>query len=497
MAGETENSASVQDAAKSAISKAISSVKNSIGGKANTVSSGSFDDRLVGGAGLATSISGSLLGLREKSYSEVILDAIGVSIPLPSQSQVYNFYYELELSKGSIKENEKPINELAYLNPKDWSQPQYLKYQSDYRKYQASLPYKNLKRKAGESKAKAIKRVKGEIDANKKRLNAFVELYNDFNTDLNKKIEDDVPDDLKPKGIQTFPELFGVIGKSLAKLMFTSLAAATKESGIEYAEAKQAELLQKLGVTDLTEVDPELIKQTFCPTQESLDRIIEQRNGMVTYLNNQQERINNLKIPIELSGALIDFTQKTSTTIKAATLIANAIVPLVPLVLVTKIGLKLISFINLVDTIRETILVDNNMVPRIPKLQGAISNVNIPLNQLSRLITKIVLELGKIDDIINLCRPSAELNTLTPEVLATVAIQLSSDLATTDDNLYKGFRLEIETRPYTDTVNQNKAVAKNQSGIVTLETDWSFASDPNILIRELQFRIDTGNLVSY
>ena len=494
MAGETENSASIQAAAKGAIQNAISSVKNSIGGAVNTVSSGSDVDRLVGGAGLATSISGSLLGLREKSYSEVILDAIGVSIPLPSQSQVYNFYYELELSKGSIKENEKPINELAYLNPKDWSQPQYLKYQSDYRKYQASLPYKNLKRKAGESKAKAIKRVKGEIDANKKRLNAFVELYNDFNTDLNKKIEEDVPANLRAKGIQTFPELFGVIGKSLAKLMFTSLAAATKESGIEYAEAKQAELLQKLGVTDLTEVDPELIKQTFCPTQESLDKIIKNRNDMVTYLNNQQERINNLKIPIELSGELIDFTQRTSTIIKATTAIVNAGLALIPL---AALGNPIISFINLIDTIRETILTDNDGVPRIPKLQGAISNVNIPLNQLSRLITKIVLELGKIDDVINLCRPSAELNTLTPEVLATVAIQLSSDLATTDDNLYKGFRLEIETRPYTDTVNQNKAVAKNQSGIVTLETDWSFASDPNVLIRELQFRIDTENLVSY
>ena len=494
MAGETENSASVQDAAKGAISKAISSVKNSIGGAVNTVSSGSFDDRLVGGAGLATSISGSLLGLREKSYSEVILDAIGVSIPLPSQSQVYIFYYELELSKGSIKENEKPINELAYLDPKDWSQSQYLKYQTDYRKYQASLPYKNLKRKAGESKAKAIKRTKSEVNSNKRRFNALIELYNDFNTDLNENIEKDVPADLRAKGIQTFPELFGVIGKSLAKLMFTSLAAATKESGIEYAEAKQAELLQKLGVTDLTEVDPDLIKQTFCPTQESLDRIIEQRNGMVTYLNNQQERINNLKIPIELSGDLLDFTQRTSTRIKAVTAIVNAGLALIPLAV---LGNPIISFINLIGTIRETILVDNNMVPRIPKLQGAISNVNIPLNQLSRLITKIVLELSKIDDIINLCRPSAELNALTPEVLATVAIQLSSDLATTDDNLYKGFRLEIETRPYTDTVNQNKAVAKNQSGIVTIETDWSFASDPNVLIRELQFRIDTGNLVSY
>ena len=490
MAENTNPSGSAEDDAKGAIKKAISSVKNTIGGAVNTIKGGSLSDN----ADLATSISGSLLGLREKSYSEVILDAIGVSIPLPSQSQVYIFYYELELSKGSIKENEKPINELAYLDPKDWSQSQYLKYQTDYRKYQASLPYKNLKRKAGESKAKAIKRTKKEVDANKKRLNAFVELYNDFNTDLNENIKKDVPAELRAKGIQTFPELFGVIGKSLAKLMFTSLAAATKESGIEYAEAKQAELLQKLGVTDLTEVDPDLIKQTFCPTQESLDRIIEQRNGMVTYLNNQQERINNLKIPIELSGELIDFTQRTSTIIKATTAIVNAGLALIPL---AAFGNPVISFINLVDTIRETILVDNNMVPRIPKLQGAISNVNIPLNQLSRLITKIVLELSKIDDIINLCRPSAELIPLTPEVLATVAIQLSSDLATTDDNLYKGFRLEIETRPYTDTVNQNKAVAKNQSGIVTIETDWSFASDPNVLIRELQFRIDTENLVSY
>jgi hypothetical protein len=215
---------------------------------------------------------------------------------------------------------------------------------------------------------------------------------------------------------------------------------------------------------------------------------------MVTYLNNQQERINNLKKPIESSGEIINFAQRTSTIIKATTAIVNAGLSLIPL---AAFGNPVISWINIANTIRETILVDNDNVPRIPKLQGAISNVNIPLNQLSRLITKIVLELGKIDDVINLCRPSAELNTLTPEVLATVAIQLSSDLATTDDNLYKGFRLEIETRPYTDTVNQNKAVAKNQSGIVTIETDWSFASDPNVLIRELQFRIDTENLVSY
>ena len=50
------------------------------------------------------------------------------------------------------------------------------------------------------------------------------------------------------------------------------------------------------------------------------------------------------------------------------------------------------------------------------------------------------------------------------------------------DSTYKGFILEIETRVYTDTVNQNRAVGKNQSGIVLIATDYSFASNPNILI---------------
>ena len=129
MAENTNPSGSAEDDAKGAIKKAISSVKNTIGGAVNIIKGGSLSDN----ADLATSISEGLLGLREKSYSEIVLDSIGVNIPLPSQSQVYNFYYELELSKGSIKENEKPINELAYLNPETWLQSQYLKYQSDYR----------------------------------------------------------------------------------------------------------------------------------------------------------------------------------------------------------------------------------------------------------------------------------------------------------------------------------------------------------------------------
>ena len=59
------------------------------------------------------------------------------------------------------------------------------------------------------------------------------------------------------------------------------------------------------------------------------------------------------------------------------------------------------------------------------------------------------------------------------------------------------YRLEIEEKPYTDTVSQNRAVGLNQSGIILIATNYSFASDPNILINELKFIIDRDNLKAY
>jgi len=431
----------------------------------------------------------SLLALKDKAFADIVLESIGASIPLPTQSQVKIFYQDLE----GKKRNELPSNPLAYTDPQDWNEAEYIQYQTDYRKYQASQKLKNIKRKSGESLAKAKRRVKKEVDGERKRLDTLIKLFTDFNSELNENLKDDITDDQKAKGIQTFPQLFQVILKQTAKTFFTSLSTTYKEAGLETIEARKNELLEKYGINDLNELpDPNLIKQTFCPTEPTLDRLILQRNNMVDYLNNQQERINNLKKPIELSGETVDFLQKTSTTIALTTFITNQaakIIPLIPGVIV--------SLINDLNTIRETILFKNDGTARIPPIKSAISNVNIPLNQLSKLITKIVFALGDLDDLIALCRPNAELNSLSPEVLATVAIQLASDTLTSDENLYKGFRLEIETRPYTDTVNQNRAVGKNQSGIILINTDWSFASDPNVLIRELQFKIDTENLVSY
>jgi len=57
--------------------------------------------------------------------------------------------------------------------------------------------------------------------------------------------------------------------------------------------------------------------------------------------------------------------------------------------------------------------------------------------------------------------------------------------------------LEIETRAFTPRVDQSRAVGKNNQGIVLVTTDYSFASDPNVLIDEIKFIIDRDNLKAY
>ena len=434
-----------------------------------------------------------LLALKDKPFSDVVLEAIGVRNPIPSADEAIAFAEELIAYYGNLDED---LQFLLYLDPKDWTENQFLKYTAAVKKFNAIKRIASVINPviddANEKKARAIRRVKKEINDEKKRFNFLIKLYNEFISDVNKNLKEDTPEDLKAKGIQSFPQLFSVLLKQTAKTFFSSLANSYKTLGLDKLGQLEKQIKEDLGINDLSEASPEELKARFCPTQETLDQIIIQRNNMVEYLNNQQDRLNNLKKPIEGTGVVVDFLQQTSTRIKLVAFIANQAAKIIPL-----IPGAVVSIINDLETIRQTILVTNKNEPRIPKFQGAISNVMIPLNQFSRLITQIVFKLSEIDEIIALCRPDAELNSLSPEVLATVAIQLSADLDAEDSNLYKGFRLEIETRKYTDTVNQNRAVGKNQSGIILINTDWSFASDPSVLIRELKFRIDAENLETY
>jgi hypothetical protein len=59
---------------------------------------------------------------------------------------------------------------------------------------------------------------------------------------------------------------------------------------------------------------------------------------------------------------------------------------------------------------------------------------------------------------------------------------------------YNGFVLEIEVVPYSPTVNRRRALGKNQSGIVMIQTELSFTPIDQVMINELKFIIDRDNL---
>jgi len=458
-----------------------------------------------------------LIAVRDKSYADIVNEAIGITIPLPSKSEAFEFYQKFEgkferttvqeeqrdgstvnIEKREYRIKENPSNPLAYTDPQLWSKRNYLQYQADVKKFQASDPYRNLSQLAFESKAKAIKRTKKELYSTNKSFRALTKEFDNFISDWNEKVVEYTPEDLKAKGIQSFPEIFDSLLKVTIKTFFSSLAATYKQAGLDIMNQKEAELKSKLKITDLSLASPEDLKNAFCPV--NIEPLIFQRDNMVNFLNKTQERLNNLKKPVEGTGVLLDFAQRTSTTIKLSNFILNNIILVLPPgPIKNTINGVLSPIIGKLNTIRETILFNNDGSARLPKFKGALNNVNIPLNQFSNLITQIVFKLSEIDELIALCAPdrTEELTPLSPEVLATVVLQLSADVNTEDSNFYKGFRLEIETQKYTDTVNQNRAVGKNQSGVVLINTDWSFASDPNVLIREIKFRIDTENLETY
>ena len=426
-----------------------------------------------------------LESVEDQSFAEVVLEAAGVNIPLPTEDEVIEFYTEIG----------EPTNPLTRINPEEWTASQFLAYQSDVRKSQAQNRFKGIK------DAQKLKREKNKEKQEKERKKFKL----DFITGIFKSVQDDlnenVPEDQKPKGVQRLGQLAGNITKVLAKTCLPSILNMIEQLALDTFEAKKAEVREELGIDEQLEqlsslTDPaklEEVKKRLCPTPAILEIVIRQRNGIVDFLNNQQEKVNNLKTSADTTGDVADGIQNTSTGIELSVFIANQLAKFStfgPILAPAR------SIITDLDIVNQFIKFDKEGSPRIPPLRGAVSNFSVPLNQVNVMITKIVQALAPIDEIITLCSPNSTLENLSPDVLATVAIQLSAG-ETDGGSLYKGFRLEIEERPFSDTVTQRRAVGLNASGVVLIASEFSFASDPNVLLNEIKFIIDRDNLKAY
>lgn len=296
-----------------------------------------------------------------------------------------------------------------------------------------------------------------------------------------KAILNSVPNNLKVQGQQRLSSLFLDQGTKLLSKVIPSLD----------------DIISKFGIIDLENqvdgegVDLEALKQKYCPTKPELDKLILQRNNLVDYLNGVGTTLDRLSTTVNFGAGIATLLQGIITGLKQGKTLAQIALSFLPVA-----PGAATSAIDVAGDKVDDLTFKKDGTPRLPPLTIIASSVSPSISATQTIILKVVTLLEQVDLLINLCDPNAVLNNPSKTIQDTAINELSAQISE-NKTTYKGFILEIETKDYTDTVTQSRAVGKNKSNIILIATEYSFASNPQILIDELKFIIDRDDLKAY
>jgi len=293
-------------------------------------------------------------------------------------------------------------------------------------------------------------------------------------------INNAITEDSKPQGQAKLPSLILKQGQKLGKLFVPLAINLIKQYGVD--QAKKEIESQDLSVEDL--------KEKFCPAD--LPIVVKKRNDAVEYLNKTGDRLDSLSITVDFGANFAGLIQGLVNVIKQGQKAANLAMTFIPLALPGAVP----ATINTLGSAADNLTFNEDGTPKLPPLTITASQVSPSVASTQSTILKCVELLGRLDILINLCDPNADLLSLNDSISNIITNEALAK-ASPNDTTYKGFILEIETKPYTDRVNQNRAVGKNSSGIILVSTGYSFASDPQVLLTELKFIIDKDDLKAY
>jgi hypothetical protein len=283
-----------------------------------------------------------------------------------------------------------------------------------------------------------------------------------------KQIENATPSDLKAMGIAKLPLLLLVIGNQVKKIINPALKN-----------------LIDTYIQKFLDIDA-------CPDAATLAKIRQQRDLIVSQLNKIGRVLNVITISLTGVATFLNILQVFIKGIDAAKIAAKiaaaAFPPLaagLPVLLATLTNAKTAA---LVDPATGN--------SRLQKLISIISGAALVASIVGGFILTAVALLKSIDAFLTKCDPNNPLSPISKEIQDIADAQLQAD-NTQNQTTYQGFIFEIETVPYTSTVNRKRAVGKNQSGIILIQTELSFTNDDQVLINELKLIIDRDNLKAY
>ena len=220
-----------------------------------------------------------------------------------------------------------------------------------------------------------------------------------------------------------------------------------------------------------------------CPNPEILNAALSKRNLIVSDLQTTSSKLDRFANIIQQGSTFLDITVATLETIKTSKTAAS----IAALALPVSPGAIPATLSTLEDLINK-ILYTNIGIPRVPIIQAGLNFAYIATSVINTYIVNLIQALLSIDLLLSRCT-DADLDPIPPSLVEVLNIQPPSG-----NTSYKGFFLEIEEVPFSNTVTRKRAVAKNSQGIIMTQTDLSFTTIPDILIDQLKFIIDSQNL---
>jgi len=268
-----------------------------------------------------------------------------------------------------------------------------------------------------------------------------------------------------------------------------------KKQGID----KLSDLLIKKGEEIKTQIEPKLTQEiqnakdeTLCNDIDKINQLIQTRNNIVGKLNSISRFLDQSTLTFigvtTLFQLLLLVKDVLGTATSAAYVAAGFFNPIPGSVVVG---------INRIEDASNKATFDNLGGAKLEKIRNILGGAAIATAVLSATIKGVIALLSQLDVELSKCtNTSVLINNLTPidQNLINISNQAIEATDSPNEALYNGFVIQIETVPFTDTVNRFRAIGLNSDGIKLIETPLSFTTNQQTLIDELKFIIDRDNL---
>jgi hypothetical protein len=243
-------------------------------------------------------------------------------------------------------------------------------------------------------------------------------------------------------------------------------------------------LASQLGIEGLDTANPTL--PNLCPSQDILDRALQVRNSLGTDIENTAKYIDIIDVSFQTLTPILNGTVTSLNALnllKTTTSVAAKLAPTLP-------G-AVTALISDLDDIRTSLTFKSDGTARLPELQRAVALGSQYISDAAKVMQTVITVLAVIDLVLEKCgKKPNDLGANTNKLLNTIKLAATSNI----DLIYKGFTFQIVEKPFSPTLKQKIGQAKNSQGIVLLQTEPSFTTDPQVLVEELKLIIDRDNL---